>query len=242
MVTSTDNGLPPSRLFRSFWQAGFESATHRNRKRRRVDMIAATQHLEHADADYALLRDMDILVAREGVRWPLVEAGGEYDFSSLAPLVEAGRRHGIQIMWTLCHYGWPDDLDVFAPAFVDRFARYCGAVARFIAAGDAGVPFYSPMNEISFLAFAAGQVGWFYPYAHDRGDELKAQLVRAAIAGIEALWAVDPRARIAHVDPIINVVAASRRPGQTASAAAQHASQFAAWDWLAGRARPELGG
>nr|MBA3449641.1 hypothetical protein [Chloroflexia bacterium] len=53
MLKSTDQGLPQSRLFRSFWQAGFESATHRNRKRRRVDMIAATQHLEHADADYA---------------------------------------------------------------------------------------------------------------------------------------------------------------------------------------------
>lgn len=231
---------PP--LFKSFWQGGFESATHRNSRGVRVDMVAATQHDREAAGDYARLRTLGICVAREGVRWHLVERGEGFDFESLAPLMAASAQHGIQIVWTLCHYGWPDGLDPFVEAFVERFARYCGAVAEHIANHDAAVPIYSPINEISFLAFAAGQIGWFHPYAVGRGDELKAQLVRAAIAGIEAIWAVEARARIVHVDPLIHVVAPLDRPDLAPLAALQDDSQFEAWDWLAGRARPELGG
>jgi hypothetical protein len=228
--------------FASFWQAGFESATHRNARGARVDMVAATQHLEQADEDYARLRTMDIRVAREGVRWHLVEQGERFEFSSLEPLVAAAARHGIQIIWTLCHYGWPDDLDVFAPEFVRRFARYSTATAQFIATAGDAIPIYCPINEISFLAFAAGETGEVYPFVLNRGDELKAQLVRASIAGIEAIWSVDARARIVQVDPLVNLVPPLDRPDLADLTAGQHASQFAAWDWLAGRSRPELGG
>lgn len=234
-------GMPASRIFRSFWHAGFESASHRNGRGVRVDMVAATHHLEQVDDDYARLREVGIRVAREGVRWPLVERAGRFDVSSLEPILAAARRHGIQVIWTLCHYGWPDDLDVFAPEFVPRFATYCAAAMRCISRADE-TPFVIPMNEISFLAFAAGEVGWFHPFARGRGDELKAQLVQATIAGIEAIWRVDARARIVHVDPLINVIAPGDRPDLEAGAAAATASQFAAWDWLSGRARPELGG
>ena len=44
------------------------------------------------------------------------------------------------------------------------------------------VPFFTPINEISFFAWAAGEVGWFYPYGKNRGGEVKRQLIRAAIA------------------------------------------------------------
>jgi hypothetical protein len=228
--------------FASFWQAGFESASHRNERGVRVDMLAATQHVEQAEEDYARLRSLGIRVAREGVRWHLVDQGGAFDFSSLAPLVAAAKRQGIQVIWTLCHYGWPDDLDVFSPAFIDRFAAYCAATARFIARYSADIPFYSPINEISFLAFSAGETGAIHPCARYRGDELKAQLVRASIAGIEAIWSVDARARIVHIDPIVNLVPPLDAPELAGLAAEEHGSQFAAWDWLAGRGRPELGG
>src|SRR5918999_518128 len=110
----------------------------------RGDMLAATQHVEQAEEDYARLRGLGIRVAREGVRWHLVEQGGAFDFSSLAPLVAAAKRQGIQVIWTLCHYGWPDDLDIFSPSFVDRFAAYCTATARFIARHSEETPIYSP--------------------------------------------------------------------------------------------------
>src|SRR5687768_7253401 len=76
-------------LFASFWQAGFESASHRNEYGVRVDMLAATQHVEQAEEDYSRLRSLGIRVAREGVRWHLVEQGGGFDFSTLTPIVAA---------------------------------------------------------------------------------------------------------------------------------------------------------
>jgi hypothetical protein len=230
-------------LFRSFWLAGFESACHINRAGRRLDMIGATQHDRQAAEDYALLRALGIQAARDGVRWPLIErACGQFDFASLAPMVAAARQQGIQVIWNICHYGWPDDLDVFSAAFVDRFARLCGAVARFMADQSDEVPFYTPINEISFLAWAAGDVGYIFPCERGRGLELKRQLVRAAIAGCEAIWQVDRRARIVHVDPIIHVVAPRNRPDLAVAAAHQRAGQFDAWDMLGGLLAPELGG
>ena len=41
-----------SRLFRSFWMAGFESACHINSRGDRLDLIAATQHDQLIDEDY----------------------------------------------------------------------------------------------------------------------------------------------------------------------------------------------
>src|SRR6185437_14410603 len=60
--------------------------------------------------------------------------------------------------------------------------------------------------------------------------------------GIEAIWAVDRRARIIHVDPIIHVVPPRGRADLVHAAAEQQASQWEAWDMLAGYREPRLGG
>src|SRR5215203_3984451 len=173
-------------IFSSFWMGGFESACHINRHGRRLDMIAATQHDRFVEDDYARLREVGMTSARDVVRWHLIErTPGVYDFSSLDPMLAAAKRHGIQVNWDLCHYGWPDDLDIFAPEFVDRFARFCGAVARHVREKSDAVPLDTPMNESSFFGWAAGAVAWFRPFATGRGAELKHQLIRACIAGIE---------------------------------------------------------
>ena len=99
-----------------------------------------------------------------------------------------------------------------------------------------------PLNQNSFFAWAGGQVGYFHPYGKGRGDELKAQLVRAAIAASEAMWDVRPGARIVHVDPVIHVVADPDRPQDRDDAEAYRRAQFQSWDLLSGRLCPELGG
>jgi beta-glucosidase/6-phospho-beta-glucosidase/beta-galactosidase len=176
------------------------------------------------------------------MRWPLVDRGRTLDFSSVRPMLAAAERHGIEIVWSLCHYGWPDDVGHDSAAFVERFARYAAAAARLIADRSDAVPFYSPINEISFLAWAAAEVGYMHPYERGQGGRLKAQLVRAAIAAIEAIREVDPRARMVHVDPLIHVVTPAGRPELARAAADQRAAQFDAWDMLAGGLLPELGG
>jgi beta-glucosidase/6-phospho-beta-glucosidase/beta-galactosidase len=232
--------LDPPQLFNSFWLAGFEASCHYTLAGERLDMLAAVQHDRRVVHDYALLRSMNIRSARDGVRWHLIERAGRYDFSSLAPMAEAARRQDIQVIWDLCHYGWPDDLDPYTPAFVDRFARFCKAVARFLADYTDAVPFYTPVNEISFLSWAVGKM--MHPNLKIDRHELKRNLVRATLAACDAIWEVDPRARITHVDPLVNVIPPRGRLDLTAAAHAQHMSQFEAWDMIAGRNAPELGG
>jgi beta-glucosidase/6-phospho-beta-glucosidase/beta-galactosidase len=230
-------------IFKSFWLAGFESASHINRAGQRLDMLALTQHDIHAEADYALLDSVEICTVRDGIRWHLIEkTPGQYDFSSVLPMVQAANRHNMQVIWNVCHYGWPDDVDVFGPSFVDRFARFCRAVAQFMKDNSAEQPIYIPINEVSFLSWAAGDEAYIYPCAMGRGWELKQNLVRASIAGIEALWDVQPGARIAHVEPLIHTVPPRDRPDLAEAAQCKHNSQFQAFDMLSGRIVPELGG
>jgi hypothetical protein len=235
--------IRPSRLFQSSLMGGFECSSHRRRDGRRLDLLASTRHAEHAAADYAALARHGIRTVRDGLRWHLIEtAPGRYDWSSFLPMLRAARDTDTEVVWDLCHWGWPDELDIFSPAFVDRFAAFASAAARVVRDETGAVPFYVPVNEISFWAWAGGSLGFINPMAEGRGDELKAILVRAAIAGIEAVRAVDPRARFLSAEPVINVAARSQEPADVRAAGQYTASQFEALDFLAGRARPELGG
>jgi hypothetical protein len=175
------------------------------------------------------------------LRWHLIDRGIGYDWSSWIPMLKAARDEGIQVIWDLCHYGWPDDLDIFSPAFVDRFACFAREAARIHREHSDDIAFYSPVNEISFFAWAATR-DLMFPYAHGKDGELKRQLVRAALAAMDAIWSVDPGARMVFPEPLIHNVPPRWRPWLTGPAAAQRASQFEAWDMIAGRAAPELGG
>lgn len=230
-------------IFGSFWLAGFESACHVTRNGVRLDMMAATQHDRFVQDDYRRLRQVGITSARDTVRWHLIERReGEYDWSSLDPFIAAARAEGMQIIWDLCHYGLPDGVDLFAPEFVDRFARFSRAVALRLRDETDEVQLFTPINEMSFFAWAAGEVGWFHPFGHGRGPEVKRQLIRACIASIEAVRDVDPRSRIVTVEPLIHVVPPKGKPDVHAAAASYRNSQFEVWDMLSGALAPELGG
>jgi hypothetical protein len=236
---------PPHRpsLFASFLQGGFECSTHRRADGRRLDVIAAVGHDRHAEADYRQLAGFGMRTLRDGFRWHLVEPSpGVWDWSSARPMVRAARRAGVQVVWDLLHYGWPDDVDVWRPAFVDRFARFARAAARMMREETDAVPFYAPVNEISFLAWAGGDAGHLNPFARGRGFELKVQLARAALAAMDEIAAVDRRARFVHCDPAINVVADPARPWDRDRAEGHRLAQYQGWDMLCGRLWPQLGG
>ena len=231
-------------LFRSPFLGGFESSSHRRGGDRvRLDMLALTRHDACAAKDYRRLGEFGIRTVRDALRWHLVETVlGRYDWSSLDGQLDAAREADVQVVWDLMHYGWPDDVDIWSPDFAGRFADYAVAAARHIAARTDGAPFLAPINEVSFLAWAGGDVGYFNPFARGRGLELKVQLCRAVIAGVEAIRAVLPEARFVHVDPIVNIVADPSRPQDHLSAEGHRMAQFQAWDMIAGTAWPQLGG
>jgi beta-glucosidase/6-phospho-beta-glucosidase/beta-galactosidase len=232
------------RLFESFFLGGFECSTHRLRNGKRLDEIAATRHDTFAREDYLRLQQQGMLAGRDGLRWHLIEASRDkYDFSSVLGMLRAARETGTQIIWDLCHYGWPDWLDIFQPRFVDAFAKLAREFAKLLANESDETPIISPINEISFFSWAAGETAYLNPFAAGRGNELKEQLVRAAIAGTEALWEINSKTRIALIDPVINVLPNDPSDAiQRREAEAYRLSQYDAWDMLAGRLKPELGG
>lgn len=232
--------LAPPALSPSVHWGAFESSMHRRWDGARLDMIAATRHDVFAEADYRRLGEAGMTACRDAVRWPLVEADpGRLDLATFLPMVHAAKRVGVRVIWDLCHYGWPDGLDVFSGAFVRHFAALGRRVAEVL--DDAlGEVWISPVNEISFLSWAAGERQLFHPYASRRGGEMKENLVRAACAAMDAILARCPRARFLHCDPVIHLVA--RTPEAEAGVATYRAYQFEAWDWIAGRERRHLGG
>ncbi len=234
----------PTPLFRSFWQGGFECSTHhRAHDNKRVDVIAATRHDVQAEHDYRSLHPHGIRTVRDGLRWHLIEpTPGVYDWSSLDNQLAGAAASGTEVIWDLLHYGWPDDINVWSPAFVTRFAAFATAAARVIAARTTGTRFYCPVNEISFLSWGGGDAAYLNPFARGRGYELKVQLARAAIAAMDAIRRIDPAARFVHVDPVINVITDPARPWDAPHAEGHRQAQFQGWDLISGRIWPQIGG
>jgi beta-glucosidase/6-phospho-beta-glucosidase/beta-galactosidase len=228
--------------FRSFFLGGFESAYHVNIYGRRVDMIASTGHDAHVRHDYAQAREIGIFTVRDAVRWHLVDKANRYDLSSFSPMLDAALREDIQVIWTLCHYGWPDDLDVFSSRFVDRFVRYSRFMTKVLVDKGVEAPMFIPFNEISYLCHAICTEGDIYPYAIGQDWELKRQIVRATIEASDAIKSIAPKARLVHVDPIIHVVPPVNRPDLLEEAEARKQGQYEAAEMIAGRKAPELGG
>ncbi len=230
-------------LFDGVMLGGFECSCHRLADGRRLDLLASTRHDELAAGDYERLRAAGFSGARDGVPWVRVQReNGAYDFASVEPVVRAAERAALPVCWDLMHFGWPDDVDVFSSAFVRQFGRYANAFASWLADETDSSTMIAPINEISFLSWAGGDVRYLNPFCAGRGLELKKQLVRASIEAIEAVRSVIPQARFLQPEPLIHVLPEGDGVQAKAEAEAERVLQFQAWDMLAGRDSPELGG
>ncbi len=230
-------------LFRSFFQGSFPCSTACRAGGRRLDMVISSGHDMLLDKDYAALAQEGLRTARDGARWHLIEATpNHYDWRTFLPMLHAATRHEMQIIWELAHFGYPDHLDIWKAAFVDHFERFARAMAQLMRDEGVEQPFFTPINQISFWSWAGADVSWLDPYASERGRELKRQLVRASLAAMHAIREVFPDARFVLTDPLVQVATDPHNPDSKPYADAQHQAQFEAWDWLAGRDAPELGG
>ena len=235
---------PDDAIFPTFFMTGFECSTFVWKDRERKDYVVSTAHDRYLEADLAAAMDLGIGVVREAIRWPEVDlGGGRYDWSSVKSVQDAATECKITPIWDLCHYGFPDGCDPFSQECLERFADYCSAAARFVTRTAEGPYFFTPINEITFFSAAASDLGWMYPFANGREQELKRALCRMDIAGVKAIREIEPKARMVHVDPIVHAVPPSDRPDLADEARdEEHEKAVEAWDMLCGRLAPELGG
>src|SRR5690349_3550204 len=117
------NSIPVVSPFSSFWMGGYECTDKLNAFGQRVDFLSITGHEQLLEQDYTLLNDFHIKTVREGIRWSQVEKRPyQYDWSAVASMIRQGKKSGIQQVWDLCHFGFPDDLSPLHPLFAKRFA------------------------------------------------------------------------------------------------------------------------
>lgn len=228
--------------FASFFQAGFECSSHRRRDGVRLDLIRATGHDKHVLQDYRLCRQLGFGTIRDGLRWHLIEAEpGKYDWSSWLPALEGAERAGVQVIWDLFHYGSPDHVDQAAEDFPGRFTEFALAALEVQQAVSGRPPIVCPLNEISFLSWAV-EIGYFPRVGPDEVGWFKRQLVRTAVRAAKAIRERRPDATIVWAEPLVHIAPRSRRRADVRAAEAARQGQFEAYDWITGRARPELGG
>lgn len=224
-------------LLRSFWIAGFDGTDHLDGLR---SGHGADTYRQRVETDYRRAREAGVECVRESIDWRRAARGADHDFAPATLRAQSARRAGIQVMWTLCRAGWPVGLDILSPDFIERFRSFATAAARALAPyAEAQPPVFTPIDEISFLSYAAAHTSLLGPQRadlRDRDREVEQRLVRAALAACDAILEVDSRARFVHREPAMNCDAAH---GDGTPAGEMPLRVF---DMLAGRLEPELGG
>lgn len=227
---------------KSFFMGGFECADHINRSGQRINLQKETLHDEKIFEDYKALKAIGIKVVREGVCWSEVEiAPYTFDFRRLLNFFEAAKVLDIQIIWDLCHFGYPDDLSPTHPLFTSRFVAYCEQFTAYHLEHYNQIPWIVPINEISFLSWHSGDMRGTVPFAVNSGWDIKYHLCKAAILGIKAIKSILADAVILIVEPLVKVHP-STESSDSSEVKKMNNYQYQAMDILLGRTCPELMG
>jgi beta-glucosidase/6-phospho-beta-glucosidase/beta-galactosidase len=228
--------------FDSFFMAGFECSSHRRRDGVRLDLIRATGHDRHVLNDYRLCRELGFRTLRDGLRWHLIgKTPGKYDWSSWMPALEAAEDVGMQVIWDLFHYGSPDCVDQGADDFPDRFTEFALAAIEVRQSVTKRPPLLCPLNEINFISWAVDD-GYFPQVGPKQRGWFKHQLVRTAITASRAIKREWPDATIIWAEPLIHIAPHDQRRSTIRAAQQNLQGMYEAYDWIMGKAKPELGG
>ncbi|HJY13297.1 MAG TPA: hypothetical protein VJ304_10960, partial [Flavobacterium sp.] len=140
--------------FKSFLMGGFECADQQNAFGNRIDLYKISGHEQYLEEDYDNLNELGIKTIREGIRWSVVETKPyHYDWSEVDRIIKVSQSKNIQVVWDICHFGFPDDLTPLHPMFARRFSRLCCEfVIRYRSLVPEGLLIVTPINEVSFIS------------------------------------------------------------------------------------------
>jgi beta-glucosidase/6-phospho-beta-glucosidase/beta-galactosidase len=238
----TSMSMGSGKTFASFFQAGFECSSHRRRDGVRLDLIRATGHDRHVFEDYQLCAKFGFRTLRDGLRWHLIEKSpGRYDWSSWLPALEAAEELGMEIIWDLFHYGSPDHVDQGGEDFPQRFTDFALAAIELQQSISKRPPILCPLNEINFVSWAV-EVGYFPRAGPKTLGWFKRQLIRTGVTAAKALRRQWPKTTLVWAEPLIHVAPHDQRRQSIRAAEQNRGGMFEAYDWIMGRAEPELGG
>lgn len=231
--------------FQNFWWGGFECADHLNAFGNRINMYKLTGHIEKIEEDYANLKELGITTIREGICWSEAEKTPyQYDFSIAEKIISTAKELGIQVIWDICHFGFPDDLTPLHPMFARRFSSIFYAFAKFLTKRFPGEAFYVvPINEVSFVSWLGGDARGTVPYTINNGWDVKYHLMKAYIEGIKNVKDHFSNIKILTSEPLIHICAQNPEDLSSLLDATQaHNNQYQMLEILTGNACPELGG
>jgi len=245
---SNNNGAYRASLnnpFQSFWMGGFECSDKINCHGQRVDILSETEHIAHIRNDYELLKQRGITTVREGIRWSIVESKPYcYDFGVVKFMMETAQELGIQQIWDICHFGFPDDLSPLHPQFTNRFVSLCRAFVNFFVQHFGKKELIvTPINEVSFLSWLGGEAAGTVPFCKNEAWNIKYKLMHAYIESIKCMKEIHPELKILTTEPLVNIVPdLESSDTEIKEARAVHRHQFQVLDMLTGKMCPELGG
>jgi dTDP-4-dehydrorhamnose reductase len=196
------------------------------------DQLRRSQHLTRA-TDIDRFAALGLRALRVPLLWERAQpaAGQLPNFDDVDPMLLRVRSHGLRTIAGLCHHGsGPAFTNLLDPRFEHGLAQY----ARQVAERYPWIEDYTVVNEPLTTARFSALYGHWYPHARDTRSFLRALLheCRATIRAMQAIRAVQPRARLVQTEDIAMVHSTPRLAYQ---AAYENERRFLSFDLLSGR-------
>lgn len=201
---------------------------------RRCDQLVRSGHYSRTD-DLRAIAGLGIRTLRYPLLWErAAPAADVLDWSFADERLALLRELGIAPIAGLVHHGsGPDYAPLGTPRFAAGLASYAGAVARRFP----WIESWTPVNEPLTTARFCGLYGHWHP--HGRSAFTFARLLlnecRATVLAMQAIRAVNPRARLVQTDDLGTVYGP---PGLAYQVDFENERRWLAWDLLGGRVTP----
>ncbi len=200
------------------------------------DQLAASGFDRRLD-DLDRLASLGIAQLRMPLLWERCAPDGpqQADWAWVDSRLQRLRALGVRPIAGLVHHGsGPAGTDLLDPGFADGLAAWAGALAR----RHPDIEAWTPVNEPLTTARFSGLYGLWWPHGRDDASFVRCLLtqVRATVAAMRAVRAVNPRAQLVQTDDLGWTTAGS--PALQAQADFENERRWLGWDLLCGRVRP----